>query len=263
MGDAVIHSNVKLGYDPDRMVVIKLASLLPATDEYSTLINLFPGINAHPPWGTHGVFFLSITLFSHGNEVGKIHSGLVSEGGNIRVDFDDLTHLFGSPEYGLCIMDLHRASDIPVDLYLAHVHRRTGVYVAYPALAYVGSQLYPTVHTDQLENTLFWPGLLVAPNMQACVAVMNPYSVPMGFQIHLYLPDGRREQTELMRLRPYSAGVFPLEELFFGLSRLIGSEGRSSVCVSAQYKVIAYIMMREAGTGIITMLDHLHNYCLY
>jgi hypothetical protein len=253
-----------LGYDPASMSVLNSAALLPSTAEYSTVLNLFPGNNAHAPWGTEGSFFVSITIYNDGKKIAKIHSPQCTEKGNIRLDFDELAGMLPCPTKGMMTIEYHHAKDIPVELYTTHIHRETGAYFATNAIAYMGDQLYPTVHTTQLENTLFWPGLVCNEETETQILVINPYKLTFGFQIHLFLGDGSREQSEVLRLQPFSSETYAVEDLFKGsISRLREFTGRNSICVASQYKQISYVMFNDRKTGIITTVDHLHNYCLH
>jgi len=130
-------------------------------------------------------------------------------------------------------------------------------------LPFVGDVLYPTTHTQQLENTLFWPGLLPNKHMLMSVAVANPFPLVMGYQVHLFRADGTKEQSEVFRLKTCTMAIHSLEELFPEGMAAVGPDGRSAVCVAAQYKLIAYMVVRDRATGIISTLDHMHTYCLF
>jgi hypothetical protein len=243
---------------------LQFASLIPKIDDYVTLLNLFPGNNAHAPWGTTGWFFLEVTVYVDSKPVGKIRSKCINEKGNIRLNFDEMVHSLPPKSQGICVIDLHHAKEIPVEVYLSHVHRESEVYVAYPALSFAGDQIYPKSHTQQLENTLFWPGITASKYVQPCISVINPYSVGMNFQIHLLGGNGSKEQTKVLHLKPYSTKTYSLEMLFpHQKTNLFDADLKTSLCVAAQYKVIAYMVLRDRDTGIISTIDHLHVYCLY
>jgi hypothetical protein len=263
MATATLIPNSPLPYNTGAQSQLKLACLILPANQYATVLNLFPGNNAHPPWGAQGSFFFSATIYIQGHPTGRLHSPCVSESGNIRVNFDELTDLLPVSAQSLGIVELHHAHDIPVEVYLSHIHRHTGVYVAYPATAFVGDQLAPTVHTQQLENTLFWPGLMTTEYTESCVTVLNPFEVPMGFQVHLLRGDGQRNQSQPLRLKPFETVLLALEELFPGAVKPGAAEENISLCVAAQYKLIAYMVMRDRATGVISTIDHLHTYCLY
>jgi hypothetical protein len=71
------------------------------------------------------------------------------------------------------LVDYHHAPEVPVDLYVAHIHKSTGTYVAYPGAAFVGDQLFPEVHAQQLENTLFWPAITENEVSRTSIAVVT------------------------------------------------------------------------------------------
>ena len=165
---------------------------------------------------------------------------------------------------GMMIIEYFHAKDIPVEVYTNHVHRETSSYFATNAIAFTGDQLYPDVHTTQLENTLFWPGVLCNEDVDTRVVVINPYKLTFSFQIHLILGDGNRKQTTVLKLAPYTSGIYSLEELFSDeIEDLFDFTGKNSICVASQYKQVSYAMIRDRRTGIVTTMDHLHNYCLY
>jgi hypothetical protein len=264
MASSKLQPSASSTYDPSSQSQLKYACLFPKHEEYATLLNLFPGNNAHAPWGTEGAFSIAATVIVDGKPVGRLESKSINEKENIRLCFDDLSANFAKSSQGICLIDLYHAKEIPVEVYLSHVHRETGVYIAYPALSFVGDQLYPKTHTHQLENTLFWPGVLASEHVQPCIAILNPYEVPMSFQVHLVRGDGSKDQTKVLQLKPHTSKTYALEMLFpkENLS-LYDPERRTSLCVAAQYKVVTYMVLRDRSSGIISTIDHLHAYCLH
>jgi hypothetical protein len=254
----------KLSERPGQRARLQFACLFPDPGEYATQLNLFPGNNAHAPWGTEGQFQLNVGLYSQSMNVGNLESPLVDASGNIRLQLDSALSTGSQISGGIALIDLDHESTIPVEIYLSHIHRKSQVYIAYPALSFAGDQLYPTVHTHQLENTLFWPGISCSKEVQPGVVVVNPYRSIMSFQVHLIRGDGSREHAEVIQIAPRSSGIYLLESLF-PCEDLLASSGemRASLCVSAQYKLVAYMMLRDRAAGVITSIDHLHTYCLY
>jgi hypothetical protein len=253
-----------LRYDPKTVSPLFTCTMLPSNREYSTVINLFPGNNAHEPWGKHGTFFASILIYDQGKLAAKIHTPHCTEKGNIRIALDEFIDRDVCQEGGVMILEYYHANEIPVEAYSNHIHRETGSYYATNVMAFIGDQLYPVVHVTQLENTLFWPGVICNEQVVTKLAVVNPYKQVFAFQVHLYLENGKRCQTEVLKLQPYEHRVYPVEELFHGeINELHALTGRNSLCVASQYKQITYGMLCDRKTGIVTTMDHLHNYCLY
>jgi hypothetical protein len=51
-----------------------------------------------------------------------------------------------------------------------------------------------------------------------------------------------------------------MDELFPGVPIV---DGEVSLCIGAQYKLVAYIIISNRSQSIISTIDHLHAYCLY
>jgi hypothetical protein len=158
------------------------------------------------------------------------------------------------------VVDFHHAKEIPVELYLSHIHRKTGAYIAYPGIGFLGDQLYPEVHAQQLENTLFWPAISEDVVSQTSLALLNPYKVSFAYQVSLFEQGLLIAQTDTMRLPPlrvvrhFTADLFP---------EIVLTNRQISLCVAAQYKLVAYVIISNRDSGIISTIDHLHAYCLY
>jgi hypothetical protein len=252
-----------LKFNPERISVLNTAAFLPPSKDYSTVINLFPGNNAHEPWGKEGTFFVSLNLYQKGKLVSKIHTPSCTEKGNIRLHLDEFMDL-NEEDNGVMIMEYHHAKDIPVEAYTNYIHRKTSSYFSTNAIAFIGDKLYPQVHDTQLENTLFWPGILCNESVETRMVVINPYTLTFSFQIHLFLEDGTRKQTSVLSLKAHTSGTYSLEELFpDDAIRLRDFDQKNSICIASQYKQISYAMIQDRETGIITTMDHLHNYCLH
>lgn len=245
----------------DGTSVLVQAGLLPDTREYSTFIRHFPGINAHPPWGTHGTFYFEVKIYENGLLIATGRSGTTDEKGNLYLDVSEAAERCGHPVEGMFVVEYHHAKDIPVELYAFHVHKTTGTYVSCNITSFIGDSLYPTVHSDQMENTLFWPGMIAGTDNEAHILVVNPYDVNMGFQAHMISDGGVRTSTEMMNVKPKRAKELPLGRLFSEFQEGIrASNGRISICVSSQYKLVAYIMFKSGN--VMSMVDHLHTFCL-
>jgi hypothetical protein len=247
----------------DGMSVLVQAGFLPDTAEYSTFIRHFPGINAHAPWGVRGTFYFEVKVYENGEQVASGRSGTTDEKGNLYLDVGEVAERCGHSVKGMFVVEYHHAKDIPIELYAFHVHKATGTYVSCNITSFIGDQLYPTAHSDQMENTLFWPGVIEGTDNETHIVVVNPYDVNMGIQAHLIGEGGGRTGTGIMQIRPRRAQVFPLDGLFPDAEGGRRSRnGRVSICVSSQYKLVAYIMFKSRTHQVISMLDHLHNFCL-
>jgi hypothetical protein len=257
-------SSVSLPYDPDRMDVLRFATCLLPSREYKTQLLNFPITNCHEPYGTTGDFFLSCTVYRGGKRFARVDLPAVRQDGFIEFDFD---HIFAFGDVGndaILIAQYSHDKSIPVELYMSNVHRATGAYLAYPALAFMGDVLYPTVHDTQLENTLFWPGLPSTPEIDAQLIVVNPYKMRMEYQLSLFLPSQRRVQSEIIAIDGYHSKTHSIAEVFSSDYReaIAQGAGQASVCISAQYKVVAMMTMKNVNLGVISSVDHLHTYQL-
>jgi hypothetical protein len=247
----------------DGTSVLVQAGFLPATDEYSTFIRHFPGINAHAPWGTRGNFHFEVKVYENGLHVASGRSGDADEKGELHMDLGEVAERCGRPVKGMFVVEYHHAKDIPVELYAFHVHKATGTYVSCNITSFIGDKLYPTAHSDQMENTLFWPGMITGTDNETHLVVVNPYDVKMGIQAHLIGPGPARASTGIVHVKPMRAEEFPLTGLFpEGDAGPADREGRVSICVSSQYKLVAYVMFKSKARQVISMVDHLHNFCL-
>lgn len=252
-----------LGAPEEGMSVLMQAGYLPSTEEYSTVIRHYPGNNAHPPWGTAGRFRFGITIFENGEPVSSGATAECDEKGFLYMDVGEVAERCGHAVKGMFIVEYHHAKDIPVELYAFHIHKPSGTYVACNISAFIGDRLYPSSHSDQMENTLFWPGMVADTDNEPYVVVVNPYDARMGFQVHLIGAKGSRTSTGMLHLKPKLAGEYRVAELFEGVEEEIrGSNGRLSICVSSQYKLVAYVMFKTRVSQVMSMMDHLHTFCL-
>ena len=239
------------------------AGILPFTGEYTTVIRHYPGNNAHPPWGTSGKFHFNITIFENGGQVSTGATEVCDEKGFLNMDVGEVAERCGHAVKGMFIVEYHHAKDIPVELYAFHIHKPTGTYVACNISPFIGDRLYPSAHSDQMENTLFWPGMVADTDNDPYVVVVNPYDAKMGFQVHLIGANGSRASTGMLHLKPKLAGEYRVAELFGEVDEEIHkANGRLSLCVSSQYKLVAYVMFKSRISQVMSMMDHLHTFCL-
>jgi hypothetical protein len=258
-------SNRRLGYDPDRLNMVLHAGWLPPTEEYQTVITHFPGNNVHPPWaplGTKAHFFASVCLYQENRLMAKLHSTYCDETGCIRIDVDDaVRHL---PSFsGMIQIEYHHEKSVPVEVYTAHIHRATGTYFACNISNIVGFDLYPANRMSHMDNVMFMPGLAWDGRTETSVLMLNPLKVKTSFQIHLFLGDGSRQQSDMLELHPMDVKFFDLESLFPSAVAKAGElTGRISLCVTSQFKQLSYLVQRDRSTGIATTLDHMHSYVL-
>ncbi|MDB5104284.1 MAG: hypothetical protein JWP91_1973 [Fibrobacteres bacterium] len=249
--------------DPESMSMVMLGGYLPPTDQYSTFIHLFPGNNAHAPWGTSGHFHFEVTVYVGGKETGRIASPICDEKGNIRVELNPAAEGPGKAVKGMFVVHSHHAREIPVEVYAFHIHKATGTYVSCNITPFIGDQLYPAVHSDQMENTLFWPGIIADQDNDPYSILVNPYDVAMGYQIHLITPEGETVHGESLKLRPKQSIEHSICGMFERYEADIRKRnGRYSFCVSSQYKLVTYFMLKNKPHQVIAMMDHLHNFCL-
>lgn len=250
-------------YDPKAMNIVDFAAFLLPTEEYSTTMTVFPGAFALENYATQGDFFITFDLFSQGKKIGEVHSDYCTHTGHLRIEFDEFTRVLSSNIDALLIGHYHHTSAIPIELYMSHIHKPTGTYIAYPALPFMGDELFPQVHSQQLENTLFWPGMPLHEDFEMAIAVANPFKVSFSYQFSLFFPDGQRLHSEVLKLGPRRFKMHPIEKYFpDGIDLIKKFGGRCGLCVAAQYKIIAYTTIKHRQTGAITTMDHFHTYCM-
>ncbi|OAI57036.1 hypothetical protein AYO49_03005 [Verrucomicrobiaceae bacterium SCGC AG-212-N21] len=233
--------------------------LVPSSADYFTQLVLFPGNNAHKPWGENGNFTLQGHIYVRGKEIAAVAPQSCSEQGHLKLDFETPLKAAGKDVEGLCLLSLDSVGGIPVEIYLSHIHRKTGVYFAYPALMYMGDTLYPRFHVAQLENSMFWPGFPSQEDTEFRLAVLNPYKVPMSVDISLWHNAEGRHSVGIKRISPHDHLFLSLDEIMPESWRQDG-DGAASLGVTAQFKLLAYMMTVNRRTGIISSADHLHPY---
>ncbi len=255
--------SVGLKYDPKRMDVLRFASYILPPAEYQTNLLNFPITNCHEPYGTKGDFFLTLNIYQTGKRFAQVDLPVCNQDGFFEFNFDDLFGLLRPNAPAIMIAQYSHDKDVPVELYLSNTHRATGTYLAYPTLSFMGDVLYPEFHAINLENTLFWPGLPTNEQVEAEIVVVNPYKMNFEYQLSVYLNDQRRSQSPVFSVEAYSASRHVLSEVFEDdYAALVAAGGEASVCIGAQYKVVAFMSMRHRTSNIITAMDHLHTYQL-
>lgn len=243
--------------------LLRFAAYMLPVDQYSTHTLNFPKTNCHAPYGTTGIFALSITIYQEGSKVLSVDLPQVNEKGVIEFNFDEVKSLLKPTNNSVLIAAYRHTTDVPVEIYYSNVHRSTGTYIAYPALAFMGDKLYPNVHSTQLENTLFWPGLPNSARTASTLIALNPYKLPFDYQVSLYINSELRAQTDTLSLQSLCAIQHEIEDLFpKHVDQIQNAGGRCSICIAAQYKVVSFMMFKDRASGVATGLDHLHNYCL-
>jgi hypothetical protein len=233
--------------------------LIPPSVDYFTQLILFPGSNAHKPWGLRGRFSLGGSVFVKGNEAAVIAPQACDERGHLELDFEAPLRAAGQNVEGIGVLALESAGGIPVEIYLSHIHRKTGVYFAYPALMFMGDTLYPYFHVSQLENSMFWPGFPSGPDTEFRLMVLNPYKVPMSAEITLWHNRKGRHSVGVRRISPHDRLCLSMDDAMPAGWRADG-DSAVSLGVTTQFKIMAYMVTVNRRTGIITSADHLHPY---
>ena len=256
-------SSLNLDYDPKRIDILRFASYMLPFKEYQTKLLNFPITNCHEPYGLEGDFFLTFSFYRKGEKFARLDLPVCKQNEFHEFNFDEILSVSESEDPVIMIAHYSHEKAVPVELYLSNIHRKTGTYLAYPTISFMGDVLYPSFHDTQLENTLFWPGLPPSEKIDAQLVVVNPYKLTMEYQISLYLHDRRRAQSEVLAVGAYSASVHSISELFPDEYReCLVHGGSASVCISAKYKVVAIMTLKNRESGIITAVDHLHTYQL-
>lgn len=253
-----------LPYDPNSISRLDFAVVCMPHTEFATHMTIYPGTQTWPPFGDKGHFFLSLGLHRGGKKLGEYHTQCVDEMGIIEIDIADLLKTYNAGDDSIIMVEYHHAKDVPVELYFSHTHLASKAYVSYPGLAFMGDDIFINVHAEQLENTIFWPGLMLQEGFGASAVVVNPFKLPLHYQLSLYMPDGERLQSKVFKARPFRYQRHNIEELFPEAIEVIKADGgRCSLCIAAQYKLVAYYMISDKKSGAITTLDHFHSYCMY
>ena len=241
--------------DPTRLLV---GSLLLPTEEYSTSLSIFPGTCAYPWFNLEGEFGMTVSVFNSNSTPTVYRSEYCNEQGNIRVELDSLGIEKAPGLFRYVLIELSQTQKIPVDIYLSAVHRETGVYISYPGLVFIGDQIFSDLHSNHLENTTFWPGLVSAGDAEVCTAILNPYNEPFFYQIHMIHGDGVRLQSKSFKIAKKSCSFKSLKDVFG--SDFLNLPPATSICITSQFKHVGYVAFRDTKAGIFTSLDHTHTY---
>lgn len=245
------------------LTLINYASMVLPSKEYGTMLLNFPGNNCIPAWAPKGNFSAALEFFSKGKHAATMHLPIVNENGFLEADLDEVFNFSEDEQSGLVIIRYWTAPKIPIELYFSHMHRSTGTYILYPAAMYMGDLLYLTAHIDQLENSLFWPGSFGTKNSKLFFILLNPYPVSFSSQISLFLPSGKRIQSEVMKVQPQSTRWIDVEDLFKEQIKELGdNKNQCSLCITSQHKALAYGVVKDRETDTISSIDHLHQFTM-
>lgn len=249
---------------PDIEVAARLhyGCLVPASEDYFTQLMIFPGSNAHEPWSTTGSFTLSAKVFSKPGNAFDVPAQSCTERGHLKLDFETALKAQNRNVDGFGVLVMEFTGGIPVEIYLSHIHRKTGVYFAYPALAFMGDLLYPHAHVEQMENSMFWPGFPSWNSNEFRLVLLNPYDVPMSAEVTLWHNAKGRHTVGVRRVSATDCLWMSLDELM-PKDWQGDASGAASLGVTAQFKLLAYMVTINRRTGIITSADHLHPYQLF
>lgn len=236
------------------------AGVLPPHRDYITEAFVFPGANARDPWEMEGNFRFKCRVISAGKELAQTASQSCDERGFVLVKLEDCMKGLTEPGDSYAVMEIECDANIPIGFYFAHIHRKTGIYYPAPALQFMGDLIYPHAHTEQLENSLFWPGLPQTSNTEFRLAIINPYDVPMSVEATAWHNIAGHATSGVRRVSAH-------ECLWLSLDEWIPASWRAddtpvSICISAQFKLVAWMVMVNRSSGIITSTDHLHAYQL-
>ena len=253
-----------LKYDPTSISPLNFGSILLPSDQYISVMTNFPQGNCNKSWGEKADFFISCSVFQKGKKLGCLHGKYCNQdGGYTTFNFDDLLRFYDHSVSGLIYTQFYHTSTVPVEIYFSHIHKKTGQYIAYPGLAFMGDEIYLDTHTTQLENTLFWPGVVATEENEISLIVLNPYKLSYSYQISLYHPDGKREQTQVFRVKPLDTQTHTIKECFpESFQAIIKNNIGYSLCIAAQYKVVAYVAIKDLHSDCYTTIDHLHSYTM-
>ena len=241
---------------------IHYGCLIPSFQDYFTQLMIFPGSNAHDPWGTHGTFRLGGHVFSKGNPATEIPPRSCTERDHLQLDFEAPLKAVGKNVDGFGVLVMEATGGIPVEIYLSHIHRKSGVYFAYPALMFMGDVLYPHAHIEQMENSMFWPGFPSSDSTEFRLVLLNPFDVPMSAEITVWHNQHGRHTAGVRRVSPHDCLWTSVDEIM-PPGWQSGGDGAASLGVTAQFKLLAYMVSVSRRTGIITSIDHLHPYQLF
>jgi hypothetical protein len=206
------------------------------------------------------VFTMELRFFERGEFKGVTHSKTVSYPGTLRVDvgeelkklgislFDGLAEVvvrgegpWSAQKRVKCIMDVWM--EISSDDRKFRVVGPTGQFA--------GSNRVRVQSDLSYES---YPGIPVSGDFTTDVLLLNPYTIPVWYQVAAVTPEGKKILSDKKSLLKRSTMLVPLTSVLPAL----GSSGLSSVSllVISKFKLIAYCLFRNQKTGETTALDH-------
>lgn len=251
-------------YQADQMALLNFAAPLLKPSQFETNILLHPGTQAHPPYGLFGDFFITFNVYKHGKKIIEYNSEACNEKGFLELNLNPFLDMYDDSDDQMLLVQYRHNKKVPVELYISNTHKKTGTYISYPGLPFMGDEIYVHVHAQQLENTIFWPGLSIPKDTKAGIFFVNPFGLTASYQFSLFYPNGENVQSKVFKLGKMRNRLHDIEEIFPDQkSKIDDFAGRCAVCVASQYKVVCYFMMQNKTSGAVTLFDHLHNYCLF
>jgi hypothetical protein len=208
----------------------------------------------------NGIYKMDVKIYQKGKLVKSLPGTTVSTNAILDCNFSDLVEDKSTP--ALAIVEITHPSDHYIDPYVNHRHRTTGCIVTHPLVLFMGQENLGEFLGSALENSLFWPSLVIEDKLESVLIVANPYDHSLGFQVSVYGDGANLFTSKVLRLSPHNFEAIKIEELFPELSSIKDTAKclDYSICVSTQYAAKALFGIRHRETGYYSTIDHLHEY---
>lgn len=207
-------------------------------------------------------FKMEIKFFHKGNFLGSFHSKTISNSEILRVNAGEALAQIGASECdGIAEVIVSgegewsekRRIKCIFDVWMETFSEDGKFRVVGPTGQFVGSNRVRVISNNAVET---YPGVPVAGQFVTDALLMNPYTIPIFYQVTAFNSQGQRLDS-IRRVVERQHYVYePLEKLLPGLAQHAGADQIVSLMFTSKFKLISYCLFRESRSGVVTALDH-------
>jgi hypothetical protein len=102
-----------------------------------------------------------------------------------------------------------------------------------------------------------WPGIAASDEYASSILLLNYHPRATDLRFDLFAPSGRLQRSGTLNIPARLPATFDLESVVDGARALLSAEGGfGSLRIWSAYKLPAFVLMRNRGSGIVTSFDH-------
>ncbi len=206
------------------------------------------------------VFTMELRFFEKGESKGVTHSTSVTYPGTLRIDVGEELKKLGISQFdGLAEVvvrgegpwSAQKRVKCIMDVWMEISSDDGKFRVVGPTGQFAGSNRVRVQSDLSYES---YPGVPVSGDFTTDILLLNPYTIPVWYQIAAIMPDGKKIVSDKKSLLKRSTTLVPLKSVL----PTLGPSGASTVSllVISKFKLIAYCLFRNEKTGETTALDH-------